>query len=181
MNTLSTSHLATAYHEAGHVVMGYRYAVVPLYAEVLTEVIDDVHGVFQWQWPEGLREALMTGQDLPLDTYLGAEIQIHLAGAAAEMKFRQLPSKAGLPGGSGDWQAIERAYQHFMGHPPEPFTISYLLYEARQFFRGKQAWKAVENVAGVLVERGRVDGPELWEIIEATGLRSIAMPHRKAA
>ena len=168
----------TCHHEAGHAVA--RWWLGHLSDEAVVLTIDEVRAGItipgrrgQQQHAEGavngydLVEPGMRGQELAFRTE--ANLVEMLAGPCAEARYRrQSLSWCLFEGGAVDLAEMARLRREGFGDGPEgEQAVARAEGIALSLVRSRKGWAAIQAVAGILLDRGRINGGDVDALCSA--------------
>jgi hypothetical protein len=154
--------VATAYHEAGHAVLGCTYGCFPISVSIIA---DDNGLLGKTEFPNDVPEAARRYLDTSPKTqrYVEQRAMRVLAGAVAHRhKFPRHRSDAGDR--RDDREALELIERFKTSNEHHKAYVNMLRITARD--RLMQYWSCVEAVAIALLEREQLSGGELQEIVQ---------------
>jgi hypothetical protein len=161
---------ATAYHEAGHVVMGILLEMPPLSASILP---DGRGGAGKTEFSEEIPDGICIRTSLPTledRRYVEKRVMRRLAGTIAhDYKFTHRRHDEGDHRDYAD--AREFLEESRMITSDEHCTAYVKMLRIKARDKLKPYWPCVEAVALALMERDRLSGDELREIVRQAGLR----------
>jgi ATP-dependent Zn protease len=152
---------ATAYHEAGHAVIGYLVGETLEYITIIPTGDAWGHTVHK-RLGEDSDPAY--SEDDEKDIRLENVSMMHLAGRAAEELF------SGAEVTTGSEEDTEQAIVDllYIWPPREIETqIDRLRAEAKELLQKPENWHAIEILSRTLLDRRRLDGPEACNIVVA--------------
>ena len=159
---ISPATVATAYHEAGHAVVGLKLSGnVPLKMSVIPER-GSVGRIHNCPWPRSFRpEKRMTALTR---TRLEDETATILAGSAAELRYT---GRANHLGAREDVKGAKVYARLVVGDDAEGLAayIGWCLYLARKAV--ERNWAQIERFARRLADAGELEGTELEEALTA--------------
>jgi hypothetical protein len=152
-----------AYHEAGHVVVGSRLGLDLVEVDVEPDGEGgNGHSVFRQ--PDWFDPSSDGDEDGRGRVFVENLITTFLAGTAAEAR------RAGFenPESSGfDEDAIVRSWAAYLG-PGREASLGRLRQQAAGLVREPANWEAIGRLAGLLIERRRLDGAEAVAAVRGT-------------
>jgi len=179
-----------AYHEAGHVVMGFLVRGPSLDRVWITEEGNGKAESSDW-WPVNL-DTLKQGDFSEeakerICQNLEGTIKILLAGPIAELRFlrKKIPAALGNQNisvredGESDLQKVGRIIRGItharrggaQGTDFENEFFQYLIQEeVKKIFRKPKVWPTVTTLANALIQHKKLAGKAAWKICEKCGL-----------
>ncbi len=161
---------ATAYHEAGHVVIA-TYLSMPVHtATIVPDKKGRTHGHVQHDLPlrrtskEEVYELTLKARDR-----MERQIVVSLAGAAAQRRYSRRSYRRGHSG-SDDETAVGLALRIAGVEDGATLLLKYLGWRAEQMVRNH--WRDVERVALALLEKQTLNASDIRALMQPQGGRS---------
>ena len=169
---------ATAFHEAGHAVVAYRFGkwIRDPGLSVDRERAGNGHAAIRGEFLMPLSKA-PEGMVRPTLKRLRTECMEQLAGYAAEARAM---GHRGLLGGGHDWDRaitlIRQVHECEENEAEATICLAFLPAVSR-LLRDPVVWKTASSLAKALMTRGRLSGEEAQAMLERSKLRPVSITY----
>ena len=170
---------ATAFHEAGHAVVGYRFGkwIRDRGISIDRDRPGDGHSHTRGGTLFPLSQAINDCHARYLRKQLRVECMEHLAGYAAEARVMRI---RGLLGAGEDWENSIRLVEYVEECHEDDAEIKVLeefVPAVRRLLRNPTIWKTVSMLAEALIARGAISSEEAQALLEKSDVHPVPLTY----